>query len=283
MDESRAHASGLRWSRGAACAAALLWCAAACRTGRNYPDASGPRYSDGDSIIVRAPASDTAGLRVVTFNIEYAQHVDSAVALFRSDSVLRNVGILLLQEMTAESTARVARSLGMHFVYYPTIYHTRVKQDVGNAVLSRWPIVADAKLILPHRSRYAGTQRVATAATLSVAGRAVRVYSTHLGTPADIASGARGDQLQAIIDDAKRYARVIIAGDLNQGDLGDVAVRAGFAWPTREGPRTTRLGRWDHIFVRGLAVDTNRTGTASNHPGVSDHRAVWTTVKLMNR
>jgi endonuclease/exonuclease/phosphatase family metal-dependent hydrolase len=257
--------------------AVLLFCLTACRTGRNYPEAHGPRYSDADSIVVREATADTASIRIATFNIEYARHIDSAIALIARDSGLRDASILLLQEMTAESTRRIARSLGMHFVYYPTIYHRRVKQDVGNAVLSRWRIVEDAKLILPHRSRYAGTQRVATAATLCVGAHLLRVYSTHLGTPMDIAAGARRDQLRAIIDDAARYESVVIAGDMNQGDLGDVAQGAGFAWPTREGPRTTRLGRWDHIFVRGLRVDTARTGTAPN-AGVSDHRPVWTTV-----
>jgi endonuclease/exonuclease/phosphatase family metal-dependent hydrolase len=268
-------------SRGArALGTALLLGALACRTGRNYPDVRGPRYSDGDSIAVPVVPAPRGPFRIATFNIEYARQVDSAIALIQRDTALNGVGILLLQEMTAEATARVARSLRMHFVYYPTIYHERVKQDVGNAVLSRWPIVEDAKVILPHRSRYAGTQRVATAATVAIGDQRLRVYSTHLGTPADISASARGDQLRAIIADAARYERVVIGGDMNQGDLGGVATQAGFAWLTERGPRTTRLGRWDHIFVRGLATGVGGGGTGPNRPDVSDHRAVWVIVAL---
>jgi endonuclease/exonuclease/phosphatase family metal-dependent hydrolase len=253
---------------------------AACRTGRSYLDPLGPRYSDADSIPVRASAHAPDSVRIVTFNIAFARKIEEAVVLLRTDPHLRDADILFLQEMNAGAAARVARALQLHFVYYPAIYHTRAKQDIGNVVLSRWPIVDDAKLILPHPSRYAGTRRAATAASIRVDTTVLRVYAIHLGTPADIASGARRDQLRAIIADAARYDKVIIAGDMNQGDLGPTATQAGFAWPTEHGPRTTRLGRWDHVFVRGVAVDSGSTGTAANDPSISDHRAVWAVVRL---
>lgn len=259
--------------------ALLLASAAACRTGRNYPDPQGPRYTDADSIPV-ATRANAERLRVVTFNIAFARKIDSAIALFSSDTALRDADIVLLQEMTAASTARIARALGMHFVYYPAIYHLRANQDFGNAVLSRWPVVDDAKLILPHPSRYAGTHRVATAATVRVGTSDIRVYSTHLGTPADIRSGARREQLRAIIADAERYQRVVIGGDMNESDVGVAARDAGYSWPTERGPSTTRFGRWDHVFVRGLATDSGATGTVMNQRDVSDHRPVWVVVRV---
>ena len=249
---------------------AVLICS--CRTGRNYPDAAGPRYAD-TVVAVTARATDT--LRVVSFNIEFARAIDAAIALLRSDSALRAPDILLLQEMDSAGAARVARAFGMAYVYYPAIYHKRARRDVGNAVLSRWRIVEDAKLILPHPSRYAGTHRVATAATLLVGNTRVRVYSTHLGTPADLTGGEREEQLRAIATDAARYDRVIIGGDLNSDDVGQVALAAGYCWPTRAGPKTATLGRIDHIFVRGLAGSSARSGTGPSSNGVSDHRAIW--------
>ncbi len=48
----------------------------------------------------------------------------------------------------------------------------------------------------------ARTHRTATVATLQVGPTRVRVYSTHLGTIADIGGGRRREQLRAILDDA---------------------------------------------------------------------------------
>jgi endonuclease/exonuclease/phosphatase family metal-dependent hydrolase len=246
---------------------------AGCRTGRNYPEPAEPRY--GGTTAVEAPRRNDT-LRIVSFNIEFAKRVDSAIALLRSDTTLRGADVILLQEMDAPSTQRIAEALGMAYVYYPAIYHKRAKHDFGNAVLSRWPIVEDAKLILPHPSRYAGTNRTATAATLRVGDTLVRVYSTHLGTPLDVRGSRRREQLRAIVADAARFPLVVIAGDLNDHDVGRVARDAGYAWPTESGPRTTRLGRWDHIFLKGLkAPETNASGTVLDAYRISDHRPVW--------
>ena len=229
-------------------------------------------------------AADVETLRVVSFNIAFAKHVDGAIALLESDSSLRRADVLLLQEMDGPSTERVARALGLWYVYYPAIFHTRTKRDFGNAVLSRWPIVDDAKLVLPHMSRYAGTQRIATIATVRVGNVPVRVYSTHLSTIADVGAAARRDQLRAIVADAAAHPHVIIGGDLNSGDVGRVARDAGYAWPTEEGPNTTRFGRWDHIFFKGFGIpDSAAAGTVLDAQGTSDHRPVWARGRLVRR
>jgi endonuclease/exonuclease/phosphatase family metal-dependent hydrolase len=253
-------------------AAALL---SACRTGRNYADADAPRHAGAGP-----PAGTGAGrgdtLRIVSFNIEFARRIDSAIAALRGDPATRAPDVLLLQEMDEPGTRRVAEAFGMWYVYYPAIYHERAKRDFGNAVLSRWPIVEDARLVLPHRSRYAGTPRTATVATIRVGDALVRVYSTHLGTPLDIGGGSRRAQLRAILADAAAYPRVIVGGDLNDGDAGAVVRDAGYAWPTERGPRTTRFGRWDHVFLRGLTVPTGvASGTVADNRDSSDHLPVW--------
>lgn len=164
----------------------------------------------------------------------------------------------------------------MWYVYYPAIFHLRTKRDFGNAVLARWPIVDDAKLVLPHPSRYAGTHRIATAATLLVGQSRVRVYSTHLGTAMDIGSGKRRNQLSAILADAASHPLVVIGGDLNDSNVGMLAQEAGYAWPTRHGPRTTRFGRWDHVFLKGLASpESAAAGTIADGRGISDHIPIW--------
>ncbi|MEO5567763.1 MAG: endonuclease/exonuclease/phosphatase family protein [Gemmatimonadaceae bacterium] len=254
---------------------------AACRTGRNYQDV-GPRYEGAPS---RAAAADPARgdtLRIASFNIEFALRPDSALAVFRAESALARMDVVLLQEVDESATRRIAGGLGLGYVYYPAIFRNRSSKDFGNAVLSRWPIIADSKVILPHRSWYGGSQRTATAATIRIADRFVRVYSTHLGTPADITPSRRRQQIRAIIRDAEPHRLVIIGGDLNSSVTGEVARDAGYLWPTEKGVRTTRLGRWDHIFVKGLTVPANGSGTISNGRGTSDHLPVWAIV-LMNR
>ena len=244
-----------------------------CKTGRNYPDAASPRYAGAAAHRTEAAHGDT--LRVVSYNIEFSQEVQRAIRELRTRPALRDADVLLLQEMTAAGARAIADSLQMSYVYYPAIYNTVFRRDVGNAVLSRWQITADEKLILPRHSRYAKTQRIAAAATIRFRDRDVRVYSTHLGTPADMGREGRADQLGFILKDAERFPHVVLGGDMNSGDVGSIAVSAGYAWPTRDIPRSTAFGRLDHIFARGLAPV--EAGTVTTPPNISDHRPIWVT------
>jgi endonuclease/exonuclease/phosphatase family metal-dependent hydrolase len=180
---------------------------AGCRTGRNYGSPTGPRYAGGPRVGPARNSGDPATLRIVSFNIEFGLHVDSAIGVLISDPALRGADVILLQEMDEEGTQHVADALGLWYVYFPAIYHLRTRRQFGNAVLSRWPIVADLKILLPHVARFSRTQRTATAATLRVGGSLVRVYSTHLSTMTDVAPGGRRDQLRTILSDAAPYPR----------------------------------------------------------------------------
>lgn len=255
---------------------ALVLLAGGCRTGYDYQSATGPRYA---GVHVGAAVDSCAHpctLRVVSFNTHFAQDVHGAIALFASNPALRGADVILLQEMDATGTEKLAKALERSYVYYPAIFHRRTRRDVGNAVLSRWPITDDSKLVLPHPSRYAGTHRIATSATLRVGASQVRVYSTHLGTIADIGHRERQDQLRAILADAAEHEFVIIGGDLNDASVGLIVQGAGYTWPTQHGPRTHRLGRWDHVFLKGMeSPDTAASGTVVDSRGVSDHLPVW--------
>ena len=254
-------------------AAALLL--SACRTGRNYPETDAPRHAGGEP--TRTACGSPCTFRVVSFNIAFSRNIDDAIELLRSDSSLNGADVLLLQEMDAEGTGKIADALGMSYVYYPAIFHRLTRRDFGNAVLSRWPIVDDDRLTLPHSSRYAGTRRIAAAATVRVDGRRIRVYSTHLGTPADITSRDRRAQLAAIIEDAECCELAIIGGDMNDETTGQFAESAGYLWLTQTGPRTARGGRLDHIFLKGMRRALG-AGTVTQSRGVSDHHPVWAAV-----
>jgi endonuclease/exonuclease/phosphatase family metal-dependent hydrolase len=247
-----------------------------CPTGRNYTGPDGPRYAGGTAVPEDSGYKDAPALRVVSFNIEYALRVDSAIAVLAGDPALQNADVILLQEMDEKGTRRVADTLGMWYVYYPSVFRFNTRRDLGNAILTRWPIVEDRKIVLPHLSRIVHSQRAAAAATIRVGKALVRVYSLHLGTMAGLAPAARRDQLQAVLKDAGRYPRVVIGGDLNDPGIGRMARDVGYTWPTQRGPSTTRIGRLDHILLKGLnSPDSAAAGTVLDVRGASDHLPVW--------
>ena len=247
----------------------------ACRTGRNYPEPGEPRYGGAPTTLSPGRAQGDT-LRIVSFNIEYARETRRAIRILKSAPNLRDADVVLLQEMNGPAAKMIADSLGMQYVYYPAIYNRIMRRDIGNAVLSRWPIVEDAKLILPSRSRYAKTQRTATATTIQVGSRRVRVYSTHFGTPADLGWDGRVAQLNAIIEHAAGYAAVVIGGDMNSKDIGRVARDSGYLWPTDTIPKSNSFGRLDHFFLRGIElVDSAGAGTVRPPSKISDHNPIW--------
>ena len=260
--------------------AALLLAAAlsACQWPHDYVDPGSPRFHGAPPAhLMRDSARDT--LRIVSFNIQFAMRIERALQVLLEEPELRDADILLLQEMDAPGTRYIARRLGMWYVYYPASRHLRHGRDFGNAVLSRWPIVADGKIVLPHKGRLYGTRRTATAATIRIGNDSLRVYSAHLGTHANISPRQRREQLQAVLADAAPFAKVVIGGDMNDARIAETAQAQGYAWPTEHGPRTAAIGRLDHIIVRGLSIpETGASGTVLDVRGASDHRPVWTIV-----
>lgn len=254
-----------------------------CASALNYPSTAGPRYAatvaPAIAPVRSAPPGDA--IRLVTFNIQFARHIDSAIALLQSAAPLQRADIITLQEMDAPGTERIAAALGMSYVYYPATVHPSTGRDFGDAILSRWPIVDDAKIVLPHLGRFGRTERIATAATIRVGDRPVRVYSVHLGTWVEEGPGARRDQVRVILADAAGYGQVIVAGDMNNHGIGKAFRAAGYAWPTEHNPHTDHIWNWDHVFLRGLTLyDSASTGVVRDNRHASDHRPVWALVAL---
>jgi endonuclease/exonuclease/phosphatase family metal-dependent hydrolase len=261
--------------RGRACGLLVLALLAtgACSNALNYADPAGPRYTGRFGGADADPA-----LRIVTFNIKFSREIDRAIALFQKNHDLQNPDIIALQEMNNAGVDRIARALGMSYVYYPAAFHPQGSGDFGNALLVKGTIESDHKLILPHTSRLRHMLREAVAADVVVDGIRLRAYSVHLETPFQISASDRRDQARAILQDAARYpGPVVIAGDFNSRDVvGDVFGGAGFEWVTRDAGHTISFFSWDHVFVRGLTLKAPpRKGIVLNNNGASDHLPVW--------
>jgi endonuclease/exonuclease/phosphatase family metal-dependent hydrolase len=258
----------------------LLLVSTSCAGPLNFTDARAPRYA-GHPLREDPPAPDS--LRVVTFNIQFAQEVDAALALFRRDPAMRNADVVLLQEMDVAGTRRIAHDLGLHYVYYPATISPVTGRPFGNAILARWPIEDDRKILLPHLGRFGHTQRIAVAGTIRAGGRALRVYSVHLATGIESRGAWKRDQAMAIVRDADSTGTdgVIIAGDLNSERVGRVFDAGGYRWVTRALPATTETLSLDHVFLRGLALTRpTARGVVTDNAGASDHRPLWVVVRL---
>jgi endonuclease/exonuclease/phosphatase family metal-dependent hydrolase len=239
----------------------------------NFSDPGGPRFA-----ACCAAGPERVELRVVTFNIEHAREIEGAIQLFHSSSPVRDPDFVMLQEMDEDGVRRIAAALSLgNYVYYPaTISRTRGR-NFGNAILSRWPLEEDAKLILPHHALFDGKQRIAVRATARIGERRVRLYSLHLATVIEQLPGARRDQALAVVNDADTSGDpVIIAGDTNAPGLWKVFDGRGYRCVSRDLGGTSGPFAIDHIFVRGLDLRSPPSrGVIRGHDHVSDHRPVW--------
>ena len=264
----------------------LVTAGSGCRAVSNYQDPFWPRYAGTPTAhTTSAPSVDGKNrtLKVVTYNVQWAKHIDRAINVLTHREQLTNADIVVLQEMDPEGTRRIADALGMQWIYYPSAIHPKRGLDFGNAVLSRWPIVDDRKVILPHIAGMRHAQRIATAATVLVDSTPVRIYSAHLGTPSDIRPSKRRDQARTIVADAAKYPLVIVAGDMNSHGIGKDFVADGFRWPTEHNGFTTAFFNWDHVFLKGFAApppDVKLAGVVRDTLGTSDHDPVWAVVQL---
>jgi len=249
--------------------ATLTACAAATT---NYTDPYGPRFAGGAAV---TPGYHDE-LRAVSLNINMALHLERVIELLRDTPSLRRADLVLLQEVDSVTIRDIADSLGMAWVYYPATLHPKSRRDYGNAVLSRWPIVEDAKIPLPYLARGRRTARAAVAATVEVDGHALRVYSVHLATVIGNSPRQRYEQLETVLADASRYPAVLIGGDFNSEAVPELGFRHGYDWPTKRLPPTNAFWTFDHFLTRGLPASWSiSAGVAADTLGASDHRPVW--------
>lgn len=247
----------------------------ACSIEPNYTDPDEPRYAC-DHTEDEPVLGDV--LRAVSYNLAFGREVEAAIAALRTEP-LAGADIILMQEMDADGVDAIAVALGLRYVYYPA--SVKKGRDWGNAILTRWPLRDDRKVLLPWADPYTNSRRIAVTATLEIGAVDLAVYSTHTATPS-LGLGARLDQIEAILDDAGDSDPVAIGGDLNTADPGSAGqVRElfddrGFAWASDDATDTgTAFGSdatLDYVFTRGLSP--RRSGTFAGDAG-SDHQPIW--------
>ena len=261
-----------------------LLVATGCSLVENYDDPEGPRYAAEFAARLEGGAAELEEFTVCTFNIEFAQDIEQAIHELQTNPQLSSCAVLLLQEMDWPGSQSIAEALLLDVVYYPGSVHSG--KDFGNAVLSSWPIVTDAKLVLPHRNPTNGRIRIAVSATLDAPFAPLTVFSVHTDTPW-LGPAARLEQAEAIAADAARFeGPIVVGGDFNTLDPGAVDATVGrftsrhFTWATEDAPDTGSAGvlgtvKIDHLFVRELRV----TAAGTEPTEASDHQPLWATLR----
>lgn len=214
-------------------------------------------------------------LLIATYNLHFASRLDRALAILASEPRLAAADVLAVQEADEDATNRIAERLGLHAVYHPALRHPRTGRNFGPALLSRWPVVAERRIALPHHGVHR-MPRIAVAATLEIRGHPVTAYAVHFGTMREILPSHQAAQARVVLAEARATpGPAIIAGDLNRRGLGRLIAEAGWHWLTRDIGRTHLIWSFDHLFVRDVNPATTAAGTVAAALEASDHRAVW--------
>jgi endonuclease/exonuclease/phosphatase family metal-dependent hydrolase len=242
----------------------------------NWTDPASPRFSRATPPV---PPRSAAPLRVATYNLHFSDRLADAARVVRQVPQLGEADALILQEADERAVEHLADLLGAGFVYYPAVLHRRTGRNFGPAVLSRWPIVADRKLILPHLGLH-GMQRIAVSVAIEVGGRRVDVWGVHFGTMREILPHQQAAQARVVVDAIDHDGAAIVAGDLNRKGVGRVFEAAGWHWLTRQVGRTHLIWSFDHVFVRGIRAAGASAGSVPAALLASDHRAVWAEMDL---
>ena len=185
-----------------------------CMIPTNYLEPDVPKFKEDFASPLPSPG-DT--IKVVTFNIAYAKHIEQAIYELNVWPELQGADILLLQEMDHEGTKQIAQTLQYNYVYYPASIHPLSNKHFGNAILSKWPISEEAKILLPHKNPISKQVRIAVSATITIDNDRIAVYNIHAETIV-LRSSKRLNQVKTLIDhisEQQALEYIIAGGDFN--------------------------------------------------------------------
>jgi len=232
---------------------------------------------------IKSPTKEK--IKVLCYNIKFSLDVPTAIKELQTIESLQDADIILLQEMNEDGTKLMAETLGYNYVYYPIVYYTKHKRNFGNAVLSKWPILEDEKIVFPHKTLGNGTRRAATSTVIQIGDKKLRAISAHLATIA-LPRNQKIDQIDSLLryNTRDEHAYQIVGGDYNTltGEEADYVIKNyqknDFLWTTKDVGNTGEylsgfLKPWnDHIFSRGFkVVDSGKEDGIT----ASDHYPLW--------
>lgn len=266
------------------CLVSLLFGLSACSINplkNNYFHPNSPKSFSYD--IAPTPAQFKGTIKVVSFNIKYGKKIDQAITLFENNLDLKDADIVLLQEMDDEGVQKFAQALKYNYIYFPSAFHPIPRKDLGNAILSKWPIKNEQKIILKPTDN-TKLQRIAVNTIISIKNKEVSVFSVHMDVI--LKPIFRKSQITRVIKYVPQDIQYcIIGGDFNT--LTEVSRRWLFnpfleknfqiatkdvGWTFNYWYLLNKKSSLDHIFTKGFKVI--QAGKVSDRTA-SDHLPIW--------
>ncbi len=250
----------------------------------DYTDPQGPLYT--------GAYADKAGkfegsLRVVTWNMFYGDKLEQTINTLAETPELRDADVLLFQEIDAAGVETIAQRLRYNYVFYPTILDHKRRIEYGDAVLSKWPLSNPAKIVLPVFIPGWLESRSSTRATITIDGKEIIAYSTHLDITWMIFR--RGEsQAEALSRAAnKNNDFIILGGDFNTwlpASIASLDRALGKAGLERLSQGAGYTFEWaglkfilDHVYSEGMG--DYRSGVY-RRTQASDHYPVWAEMSI---
>ncbi len=242
---------------------------------------------------VRAPTLPLTGkeldrdFRVATYNVHRWTGANGVRAPdpARAGFVLSELDadIVALQEVLRpfdepDPLERMADALQLHMAFVATRVHRR--GEIGNAILSRWPITSVFSLDLSF-SRV--EKRSAVACEFLGSAGPVAVVATHLA----LVDRTRARQVRTILENPRLQGPVILLGDMNawrrckatrtleQELVGEEEV----TWP-RTFPAARPVLALDRVYARGAKIDEIEAHGTAAARRASDHLPVVARIQL---
>ena len=191
--------------------------------------------------------------------------------------------IIALQEVLRpfdepDPLERLADALHLHLAFVTTRIHRR--GEIGNAILSRWPITSVFSLDL---SFGRVERRTAVAAQFLGQAGPLAVVATHLA----LVDRTRSRQVRSILEHPQLQGPVVLLGDMNAWRrckatrelerelVGDTEI----AWP-RTFPAPRPVLALDRVYARGARVDALSAHATPAARRASDHLPVVARITL---
>ncbi len=254
-----------------------------CQPIENYEAENAPVFS-GDYAPADFPFD--GNLKVITWNIKFAQEVDQAIEELQEVEELQGADVLLLQEMEETAVDTIAQELQYNYIYFPASIHSEHDSNFGNAILSKWLLRDAGKIVLPHENPKNAQIRIVAKAITTIDDLEIALYSVHTET-IWLSGDKRLEQVEEIIVNLDDKDSIFVGGDFNSATEASVAtLDEKFAEVNMEriskgAEPTVAIGgvgfSADHIFARDAVLIENGVWTETE---ASDHYPVWVDVSL---